>query len=172
MDGTSFAFWFLQMWGSVYSHLIENLTIYLMAALFLMSALNLALIRRRLWLKYWVSRKRGIFNMDKFSPNKKERKAYVERVISDRLTDLLEEEFFKDVLTRDEVNFWYRRFAHILSLPDLLPRCEKILKEKIKDRLKIKEELYKPVPFPSLDDDKPVEEKLNPLQRFFNRRAA
>ncbi len=81
---------------------------------------KLAQQRHRNW-------KRGRLNM-----SKQKREAHLRQYLSDGITDVLEEGFLAGEVSREEVQFLYRRLANVLDLPDLLPRHVKTLKLRIK----------------------------------------
>ena len=65
------------------------------------------------------------------------RNKYVQRHVSDLITDVLEEAVEKGTLSRKEVQDQYRKLARMLGTADLLPRrpSSKELKERIKSRI-------------------------------------
>lgn len=61
----------------------------------------------------------------------------VEKILmSDGITDVIEELVFMDKMSPERAIVWYRRFGNLLNLPDLLQKHEKSLKERIRKRTK------------------------------------
>jgi hypothetical protein len=65
-----------------------------------------------------------------------EREKDVKSLIGDAVTDAIEDLVYKHKLKRDEAGFWYRRLGHILTLPDILAKNTKTLKDQLKEKHK------------------------------------
>jgi hypothetical protein len=74
-----------------------------------------------------------------------ERENYLKILMSDGITDVIEELVHIKKMTTEEAIIWYRRFGNLLNLPDLLSKHEKTLKEQLRKASK-----GKVIPFPDL----------------------
>ena len=91
---------------------------------------------------------------------KRERDVQVKSIISDIITDGIEDAIYKKRLTSTEADQWYARFGKILDLTDLLPKIrgqrQLNLKEDIRSRVKGSSN---PLPIP----DAPTTRKLSDM---------
>lgn len=65
---------------------------------------------------------------------RKEQEARERSIIADAVGKALEELEFSGELQHDRKNFWYNRLGNVLSIPDLLPRGRRTLKQRIMER--------------------------------------
>lgn len=65
-----------------------------------------------------------------------DREKHVKWRIGDAITEAIEDLVHKGELKRDEAGFWYKRIGHVLTLPDVLPKEVKALKERLKEKHK------------------------------------
>jgi hypothetical protein len=61
---------------------------------------------------------------------RKERSEYEKELLAEIICDILEDVSYEGLLTRPEVEHWYRRFGMMLGLRNLLPRKEAKIKER------------------------------------------
>lgn len=78
----------------------------------------------------------------------REREAYERVLAADAVQDSFDRLYLDGKMTRSRALYWCRRIGHVLSMGDLVSRSEKVLKEQIRERMKLKEILYKRVEFP------------------------
>lgn len=67
---------------------------------------------------------------------RREREQHVKMRIGDAIVEGIEDLVHKGELKRDEAGFWYRRLGHVLTLPDVLSKNTKALKEQLKEKHK------------------------------------
>jgi len=67
---------------------------------------------------------------------RREREAHVKSLIGDAITEAVEDLIHKQELSRSEAGFWYKRIGHVLTLPDVLSKETKALKEQLKEKHK------------------------------------
>jgi hypothetical protein len=65
-----------------------------------------------------------------------EREKHVKMRIGDAIVEAVEDLINKSELSRSEAGFWYKRIGHVLTLPDVLPKEMKALKERLKEKHK------------------------------------
>src|ERR1700688_4312178 len=58
-----------------------------------------------------------------------ERENLLKILMSDGMTDVIEELVFLGKMTAEEAIIWYRRFGNLLNLPDLLQKHERTLND-------------------------------------------
>ena len=79
------------------------------------------------------------------------------RVLSDLITDAIEDAVIRGIIPPEAATKWYSRFGNFFKNPDLLTKKSKFLKVMIKERLK--KEDFTPVKFPE-ENKETAEKKL------------
>jgi hypothetical protein len=101
---------------------------------------------------------------------KEERKLYERRLISDAITDAIEDKVYRDEISRNTATHWYFLIGHRCGLVDLLPKppqkpkpppaeeLKVVIRERLVNLWKTKKALPVPV-------EKPVPEKVLKFER-------
>lgn len=90
--------------------------------------------------------------------SKSDREKYYQTLVSDIITEGIEDAVYKGTLHRIESRILYRRLSKQLDLPDLYRKSPQAVKVEIKDRLEKK--VHKPVPLP--DAKKSLRDLIKP----------
>lgn len=93
----------------------------------------------------WMHAKHFVPMLRRTSVLRKERAKFVDKLVADDITEMIEYRVFSKSITREEANQRYRKLASLLSNKSLYPD-PKLLKTYIRDRIEAKE--HKKVPLP------------------------
>ena len=87
---------------------------------------------------------------------KPERERYLNSMLSDDIVHFVEGHIVDGEMTPEEGVIYYRRFGHLLTMPDLLQRHERLLKESLRRKYPKGQRIsVKPIKFPDSKPESP-----------------